>query len=204
MRGAMLNGLFERLLSRVDRDGQASALEPPPPALAVTLPAADEGGTTRRERGLAVPRDQLDRVLSAKVLHGWLQNRHQVLVPLTLRLGLLARNDVDLLMRFVAAALLSASAGIEPGRRNVTVWLRGIGADPEALAVVDTAFQDPPALSGVVESVRERHLEAYAYAALVVGADLRVPAQRLFVDFLAARLGLPPEAVRSINRRYGR
>ena len=198
----MFNGLVERLFSRTDRDGQAAALEPG--GLAVAPLAVDDGVATRRSRGLGMPRDLLDHALSQKVLHGWLQNRHQVLVPLTLRLGLLASSDVELLMRFVAAALLSASAVIEPRRAAVETWLRGIGADAAALALVDAAFRDPPALSAAIAGVRERHLEAYGYAALVVAADVRVPAELLFIDFLAARLALSPEAVRSINRRYRR
>ena len=56
--------------------------------------AAEVEDVGRRGRRLGVPQEILDRRLSQKVLHGWLQNRHQVLVPLTFRLGRLESADL--------------------------------------------------------------------------------------------------------------
>ena len=52
--------------------------------------------------------------------------------------------------------------------------------------------------------MRDRELSAYAYAAAVVAADTQQASGRLFANFIAARLGLPADAVRSIDRRYRR
>ncbi len=158
----------------------------------------------RRGRSLGVPQEILDRSLSQKVLHGWLQNRHQVLVPLTFRLGRLTSDDVELLMRFTAVALLNGSAGDAASQRPVERWLRDIGADDSAVAEFQAAIPSPAPLSSLLAGVRERELSAYAYAAAVVAADTQEASGRLFANFIAARLGLPADAVRSIDRRYRR
>ena len=163
----------------------------------------EEGGG-RRGRRFGVPQEILDRSLSQKVLHGWLQNRHQVLVPLTFRLGRLGPDDIDLLMRFTAVALLNGSTADEASQRPVERWLRDIGADDGAVARFRAAIAAPAPLSSLVAAVRERDLAAYAYVAAVVAADTQEASGRLFANFIAARLNLPADAVRSIDRRYRR
>lgn len=190
--------LRRMLEGRVDRDGAASALEDAPPA--GSAPASPVG---RRDR-LGLPAEMLDRALAQKVLHGWLQNRNQVLVPLTLRFGTLRVDDVELLMRFAAASLLAASEADDEAREAVRRWLASLGADGGAMQVFGRALQAPSALSTLLDGVRSRHLEAYAYAIAAMAADLRTSPGRLYADYVAARLALPADAVRSINRRYRR
>jgi uncharacterized membrane protein YebE (DUF533 family) len=43
----------------------------------------------------------------------------------------------------------------------------------------------------------------YAYVAARIALDPHDPAGRLFLDYLAERLGLPITLVRSADRRYG-
>ena len=161
-----------------------------------------EGG--RRGRSFGVPQEILDRSLSQKILHGWLQNRHQVLVPLTFRLGRLERGSIELLMRFAAVALLNGAAADLASQRSVERWLKDIGADDDAVGEFRAAIASPAPLSSLVAAVRDRELSAYAYAAAVVAADTQQASGRLFANFIAARLGLPADAVRSIDRRYRR
>lgn len=203
-RGGWLAGLQRLLERRIDRDGQASALEA---ALAAPLAAdadlaADPG--RRGDRRLKLPQEILDRSLSGKVLDGWLQNRHQVLVPLTLRLGRLDAGDVALVMRFTAVAVLNATDAGPPARRFAERWLAEIGAVSEGLAPFHAALDDPPPLSQALAALRERDLAPFAYAAAVAVVDTREPVGRLFASFVAARLALPADAVRSIDRRARR
>ena len=188
------------LEGRLDRDGQIPTGQ--------TLPEPDpgelEGGASRRERRLGLPREILDRSLSQKVLDGWLQNRHQVLVPLTFRLGRLGPEDVDLLMRFTAAAVLNASPAEVGPRHSALRWLGDIGAKPEAVALYREALDAPVPLSFLIQAIRESDLAPYAYAAAVAAIDTREPVARLFANFIAARLALPADAVRSVDRRYRR
>ena len=157
-----------------------------------------------RDRRLGLPAEILDRALAQKVLNGWLQNRHQVMLPLTFRLGRLGAEAVEVLMRFTATALLDASQADEAARRGVERWLGEIGADEAALATFRAALAAPTASSTLLKAVRAQGLEAYAYAAAVVAADLRDPAGYFYASYVAARLGLPADMVRSIDRRYRR
>ncbi len=177
-----------------------------PPDAPLSLPPDPTGAEIAdlRDRRLGLPAEILDRALAQKVLNGWLQNRHQVMLPLTFRLGRLDAEAVEVLMRFTAAALLDASQADEAARRGVERWLGEIGADEAALATFRATLAAPPASSALLKSVRAHGLEAYAYAAAVVAADLRDPAGYFYASYIAARLGLPADMVRSIDRRYRR
>ena len=195
--------LRHMLARRVDHDGEAPELE----RLALTS-GEDEGGN-RRERSLGRPHEIIDSALSQKILHGWLQNRHQVLVPLTFKLNRLGAADADLLMRFAAAALLNASAAGDAATRALEHWLKGAGADEAACGAFRAALTDTAPLDRLIAAIheaapRERGLASFAYAVAVAAADLRSPAGRLFADYVAARLMLPADAVRSVDRRARR
>lgn len=194
----VLSPLRRMFHKRVDRDGEASALEAAVPVEGAATPAVG-----RRDR-LGLPGEMLDRALAQKVLHGWLQNRNQVLVPLTLRLETLDATDVALLMRFAAASLLAASEADAEAFEAVRRWLGTIGAGSAAILAFNHALQEPSALSTLLAGLRARQLEAYGYAVAATAADLRTTSGRLYADYVAARLVLPADAVRSINRRYRR
>lgn len=200
-RGGLLGGLQRLFERRLDPGGDASAVGGAAPADAA---AEAPGETGRRDRPLGLPQEILDRSLSGKVLDGWLQNRHQVLVPLTLRLGRLVPEDAALVMRFAAVAVLNATDGGPAARHFAERWLRDIGAPAEGLGPFAAALEDPPPLSRILSALGARDLGAYAYAAAVAAVDTRAPAGRLFAGFVAARLALPADAVRSIDRRARR
>ena len=194
--------LLKRLLeSRSDRDGQVPALEHFAAEFAIPSAESDAG---RRERGFWLPQELLDRALSQKVLDGWLQNRHQVLVPLTFRLGRLSALDLGVLMQFAATVVLIASGAETRDIAGAERWLREVGADDAGVATFHDALAAPPPFSDTLTKVREAGLEPYAYAAAVAVANAREPSGHLFANFIAARLALPADAIRSIDRRFRR
>jgi uncharacterized membrane protein YebE (DUF533 family) len=65
------------------------------------------------------------------------------------------------------------------------------------------ALEAPPPLSRLLHEVQQADAAAYAYV-VALAAGGRDLASRLFLDYLAARLGLPASVVRSANRRYRR
>ena len=83
-------------------------------------------------------------------------------------------------------------------------WLRTVGADDAAVETFDQAVASPRPLSLLLDAIREQDLGPYAYAAAVVASDQHEVAGRLFSNYVAARLALPADAVRSIDRRYRR
>lgn len=204
MWGRSVQRALSRLVEiRADRNGRAAALEPSSIPSSWAEPAVQSDGTVRH-RLPGLPQDILIRSLAQKVLDGWLQNRHQTLVPLAMNLGRLSPAQVDVLMNFAAVALLGGSTPDEAGRNSVARWLRSIGADAGAIQAFTAAIDDPRPVSALLQAIRELDLGPFAYAAAVAASDQHVVAGRLFSNYVAARLALPADAVRSIDRRYRR
>lgn len=159
----------------------------------------------RRQRALALPGAVVvAESLGAKVLHAWLQNRHQTLYPLTVNLRTIESRAAALLAQVMAVALLAGAGKLEPEHADAAdAWLVSVGADEAAQAALHTALETPPPLSRLLHEVQLTGTAAYAYVvALATGPH--DPAGQLFLDYLAARLGLPASVVRSANRRYRR
>jgi uncharacterized membrane protein YebE (DUF533 family) len=140
-------------------------------------------------------------VLGTKVLHAWLRNQHQLLFPLTVDLDGLDERARD---RLVQAAVIAALADgdcdavrqsrIEEGLR----LLLGRPCRPEAVARA-RAWSWPLHEALAAEDMRTAGL---VYAATLIGSDRRSPAGRLYTRYVAARLSLPDELVRSLERRF--
>lgn len=199
----MLDTLKGWLRTRVERDGQAPALEH---GLPVEVPRAEAAGGPRDRRNFlpVSPRDVLDGSLAGKVLQGWSQNQLQTLVPLTLRLDKLGEAPAALLTRFAAVAFLAGPEGDPERSAPLVRWLRSIGADDRAIAAFTTSLERDQALSPLLRDIRAERLEPQAYAVAVMATDQRHPAGRLFANYVAARLELPADAIRSIDRRHRR
>lgn len=184
-----------RWLGKREAAGAAPAGDPVPD---VVLPAV------RRERALGGGDVILREVLAEKVLHGWMQNRYQVLFPLTVSLRTMQPGRAALLTSMMAAAALAGGGAIDGPMERGRVFLRAAGGDAEAVAAFEQALADPPALSTVVVGMMEAGMGAYAYVAALVVLDARDAVGELFLQYLALRLGLPTAVVRSANRRYRR
>lgn len=140
--------------------------------------------------------------LGAKVLHVWLQNRHQTLYPLTVNLRTMEPRDAALLAQMMAVALLAGGPKLETERAEAAAaWLASVGADEAAQATLHAALATPPPLSRLLHEIQQTDIAAYAYV-VALAAGQRDPAGQLFLDYLAVRLGLPASVVRSANRRY--
>jgi hypothetical protein len=202
----VIGGLLDRVFrGEYRRDGQSARLEALGTGLDLTQPDAEPEAAPsgRRHRPLPEPRAHVELVLSQKVLHGWLQNRHQTLFPLAVNL----RNmEPDQAAQLAAMAAIAARAGggpAEEGLQRAATWLRSLGADAGVLRAFDEASQHPPALSATLTSLQEAGLAPYAYVAALIALDPRDAVGRRFLDYLAERLALPPTLVRSADRRYG-
>ena len=199
----MLDTIKGWLSTRVERDGQAPALER---GLPVEAPTPDGTGGPRDRRNVlpGSPQDVLDGSLAGKILEGWSQNQLQTLVPLTLRLDKLGEAATALLMRFAAVACLAGPDGEGDRTAPLARWLRSIGADDRAIAAFTASLERDDGLGPLLRAIRAERLEPQAYAVAVMATDPRHPAGRLFANYVAARLDLPAEAIRSIDRRHRR
>lgn len=187
-------GLLQRLLGGGrDRDGENSLLE----RQALQLDAGPVLEPARRRPLAHPPQRLLEEQVAGKLLHAWLQNRHQTLFPLALNLRNLAPPHRLLLARFMAAS--SAMAGTDAA--GLGALLAGIGgeaAEQRALAEPHAAL--PPLLAELREAALGAH--AYTVALLAIG-PAAPPAGQAWLDYLAACFALPAETTTDLRRRSG-
>ena len=170
--------------------------------LALPEPAA-EAPASRRQRQLALPGEIVADSLAGKVLHAWLQNRHQTLYPLTVNLRALDPGRASLLARMMATS--SLAGGRVPGAERLedcVAWLRRAGAGDAVIDAFRDARDTPVPLRALLQEVQGAGVAAYAYVVSLVAVDGRDEAGQRFLDYLAVRLDLPINVIRSADRRY--
>ncbi len=180
------------------RDGEASALQGQ--ALDVGAAAVRPGKPAHRP--IQPPETIIQSSLAQKVLHGWMQNRHQTLYPLVLSL----RNMTTVEKRLIVGAMAFAlQAGELDGQseQRAEVWLRSVGGGMEEIAALGAARLAACPVDRFVAAVRSAGQSPQAYAAVVGTLGRRGIVNRRFHDYFAARLGIADEVARSLNRRYG-
>ncbi len=174
-----------------NRDGQFRALEPVelPPPMPASRPVTD-------------PERDLQVAVGAKLLEGWLANRHQTLVPHTLNFRVLSPEQAALLLGIMAAAM-QADGRVDGGEaRQLSLALGRVGAGEAEARELDRALREPRPLTALLAEVQEAGLASHAYAAALLVISRRGRANRAFLDYLGARLGLAAEVAGSLERRY--
>ena len=191
-------GLFG---GREPADGAAPALE----EIALSG-GAPELPTRRREREVDAGAEMVTDTVGTKVLHGWLQNRHQTLMPLNLNAAVLAPAAQAALARIGASLLLAGrpAAEAEAAAPDFRRWLAELRADADALAAFDAAMADPLPLNAVFDTALAHELTVYALVASLMVADGEHPVSTMLPDLIQARFELPTALVRSATRRYRR
>ncbi len=197
--------LLQRLMGRPHPDGQAPMLEAPAAGLddgRAQGAAPASSASRQRSRLPADPRVLILASLGQKVLDGWSQNRQQTLFPLTVNLRILAPDARNLILRAAAAA---ATATVPPTPREpIRAWLATVGAAEADLSRLDAALAAPEPLTPLLDALLAAHLGPYAYAVSLAATDRHSPAGPLYLEYLAARLAVPANIVKSVNRRYAR
>lgn len=201
----MLALLRKLLPARTVPDGQAGHLESVASRQGSESAVQEDEAAAHlnRRNRLAVPAEtHMTETLGQKVLHAWLQNRHQTLYPLAISFRNLEAEVAASLARFMAVATLSGPGDSSLRSGPTEHWLRSVGAPDATIAAYVGALTAPPPLSEAVAAVQQCKAEALAYVGALVAIRRRQPAEELFVDYLAARLALPTAVIRSANRRY--
>lgn len=198
---------FSRLFRAAEPpDGSVPALEAAVTGVGSSLlGVATEGQSAgRRARGADPGNDTIDEALAQKLIHSFLQNRNQTLVPLTLNLRVLEPGQRRVVASALAALLTAGrpAADVESAIPAVRSWFEGLGADERALADLDDALAAPPAIGPIFDQAQAHGLAAYIYVAALASSDARYPASELLADVVQARCDLSVATVRSIARRY--
>lgn len=188
-------------------DGASPALEAVATGINLdTINVQTAVGSGRRERNANDGSAVIEDALSVKLMHGWLQNRHQTLLPLTLNVATLPTARRAALARTLACFLLAGRSGAE-AREFAPVlrtWLSSVGGDAEALSAFDDALMSPLPLNVVFDDAQALDLTIYAYVAALMASDSRYPVSVLLCDLVQARFDLPSTVIRSAVRRYRR
>lgn len=140
------------------------------------------------------PDSVIQAALAQKLLHGWMQNRYQTRYPLVLNFRNTTEDETALLLAMVRGAL----AAVDPGPaafQRAQDWIATVGGDLQPPTGPDTG----PAPLGQLHAAR---LAPQAYAACAGSLGRRTATARRYLDFLAARLALPDDVARSLNRRF--
>ena len=169
-------------------DGQASALEAEAPTTEAFAPVP-------HRRTLPRPDTIIQAALAQKLLHGWMQNRYQTRYPLVLNLRNNTPEEAALLLEAVQAALATADP-TPAARTHAEAALATLGA------TLPPTSPNTSALPTLIDRLHQARLAAQAYAACAATLR-RTPTTRRYLDFLAARLVLPDDTARSLNRRFG-
>jgi uncharacterized membrane protein YebE (DUF533 family) len=140
--------------------------------------------------------------VAQKVLHGWLQNRHQTLFPLALNFRSLRPGEVTLVLHAMAAALTADGQVDAEERARVAGSLSRIGVGEAERRLLDEAVREPRPLGPLLSELQAANLGPYAYAASLMALNQRNAVNRLYLEYLAARLAIPNDVVASLNRRY--
>ncbi|PHK93952.1 hypothetical protein CR162_16150 [Pseudoroseomonas rhizosphaerae] len=180
----------------LNADGRSELLERQALALPATPPPAPPPppGAAPPRPPPPTPQRLLQEQVATKLLHGWLQNRHQTLFPLALNLGNLPPPHRLLLARCMQAT--AAMTGAPPPAEALAA-IGGGAAERAALA------EAPPPLPELLSALQREGLGAHAYsAALLSAAEARVG--QAWLDYLAAAFALPPSVTADLRRRGGR
>ena len=163
-------------------------------------PQSPDRGVDRRQREVAPAQRQIAEVIGQKVLHGWLQNRHQTAIPLNINVGRLQQSEAEAIVRFAAVAALAGGEASAQG--VVRSWLAGAGTAPDLLATYDAALHSPPALDKALAAIANADLALVAFVLALVAARDAGPAARAFADYVAAHRSIPTATVRAALRRH--
>ena len=112
------------------------------------------------------------------------------------------RDDRDLVRAMIGTAKMDGR--IDDGEReNIPRQMDALDLDAESRAFLDAEFSSPLDIERIVASAICPEKAAEIYAASLLAADARGPAERGFLAMLAARLNLAPGLVAHINANMG-
>ena len=158
----------------------------------------DAGADAARSSGP----DPFELIIARQVLENHLQARHQELEADPSRIEGLPPEQVDLLIRAMAAAA-HADGAVDPleAARIERALAAGI-ADEAERERLRRAIEHPPCLESLVRQVNDDGTAARFYAVSVRAVRRGVSTNRAYLAYLANRLRLAPDLVVRVNRRF--
>jgi uncharacterized membrane protein YebE (DUF533 family) len=152
--------------------------------------------------GLPEYHQSIVEVIASKILIDWLRNRQQLLAPYTLDFAKLDPRDVEIAVHAMMAAA-SADGTLDGRERSrVKAALRRLARDESQRAKLEPMLDRRRPLADVLAEVREPRTAALVYAASLAAIDQHERVNRYYLRYLAARLHLPRDLVKTIEQRF--
>lgn len=142
-------------------------------------------------------------VLAAKVLIDWLRNRQQLLVPFTLDLQKLEAGKAQRVIHAIAAAAQADGTLDAKTHARLEAALDRVHATDDHRTMLAHALDHPSPLRQILSDVKDVQSGAVYYAASLLATDRRKNVNRRYLRYLAARLQLPTDLARDLERRFG-
>jgi uncharacterized membrane protein YebE (DUF533 family) len=112
--------------------------------------------------------------------------------------------EADRRARLLVTAMIAAAKAdgyIDPAeQRHIFERLDSVALDAEAKAYIMDQLRAPLDLDAIVAAAKQPEVAAEVYAASVLAIDPDHPAEKAYLQMLAARLGLPDALVAEIHR----
>ena len=176
--------------------------QPPDSGAPPSAVAADSAEATQDDGTQGGYDEHVVAVLAAKILIDWLRNRRQLLAPFTLDLQKLGPSEVEVLIQAMISALRADGEHAGKERERIDGALQILNASAEQHASVERLLERPQALPEVLARVSDTESRALVYAASLVAIDARKLVNRLYLRYLATRLQLPDELVKTLGQRF--
>ena len=146
----------------------------------------------------------LHQVLAQKILHGHLQNRHQLMDRHLADLSERAPEEAALLIRAMAAAA-HADGGLDAQELEIIrEALASTKLDEDERRRLEEDIAEPPCLEALARQVEPSSQAAarfYAVSLRVLERDDRL--DLAYLRYLGQRLAVPRDVIVRLNRRFG-
>ena len=161
----------------------------------------DLGENRPRRRGGHAP--VLHQMLAQKILHGHLQNRHQMIDRGLADLDGRPPAEAALLIRVMAAAA-HADGGLDPQEHEVLrAALASADLDPDTRRSLEQEILEPPCVEALARRVEpSSRLAARFYAVSLRLLERDNKTDVAYMNYLAQRLAIPRDVIVRLNRRF--
>ena len=104
-----------------------------------------------------------------------------------------------LLIRAMIAAANADGEITADERQQITSKLDQAGAGPDERAVLERELQNPRPVDQIVREVHDQETAEEVYLASRIAMNPDTPAEKAYLDFLAARLEIPADRLQALN-----
>lgn len=163
-------------------------------------PSAEEAKTPGERLGHA---PTLIRAIAQKILNAHLESREQLLEEAVSDLQMIKPAEARIMILAMIAAAHADGAFDDDKRARIRAAMHRSSMPVEERARIEERMSEPPNLERLLRTIDQPKLALRFYAASLNAINKTQPVSRLYLSYLAHRLGLGSDQVVSLNRALG-